>query len=264
MQLYDEVVDNMLRPPSERDQCPSIEKVKSAVNLESASSGNIIETPLVGSNAAETYDYAVTSPLHSVYVGDSGGAHHRVNQSNLQRSWDPSHLVSRDDWDEWMRRFSIQLLREAPSPALRATASLAQVYPPLARELFCAAFLCVWSELTPIHQANLINALKLAFKADTSESLLQELLTLTSFMEHADQSSRGLPIETQSLSDLALRCRSYARALFYREREYMNGGSSSCVESLISINRKLDLQGKYGEGKRMKENAGYANACYHV
>jgi len=39
-----------------------------------------------------------------------------------------------------MRRFAVELLRESPSPALRSCAALAQVYHPLARELFNAAF----------------------------------------------------------------------------------------------------------------------------
>jgi serine/threonine-protein kinase mTOR len=52
----------------------------------------------------------------------------RVNQVNLQRAWDVTQIASRDDWDQWMRTLSIQLLREAPSPALRATANLAQAY----------------------------------------------------------------------------------------------------------------------------------------
>lgn len=52
---------------------------------------------------------------------------HRANLGNLQKAWDVSQRSTREDWDEWMRRFSVQLLREAPSPALRACAELAQV-----------------------------------------------------------------------------------------------------------------------------------------
>ena len=47
---------------------------------------------------------------------------HKTNLSNLQKAWDVSQRSTREDWDEWMRRFSVQLLREAPSPALRACA----------------------------------------------------------------------------------------------------------------------------------------------
>jgi serine/threonine-protein kinase mTOR len=62
-------------------------------------------------------------------------------------------------------------------------------------------------------------------------------------MEH-DGVASSLPIHISNLADLALKCRAYAKALHYKEREYINGGtrqSGACVASLISINKKLDL-----------------------
>jgi serine/threonine-protein kinase mTOR len=138
-----------------------------------------------------------------------------------------------------MRRFGIQLLREAPSAPLRATANLAHAYQPLARELFSAAFACCWKELSESYRANLVQALKAAFVADVSPEISQALLNLAEFMEHDE--GGGLPIEIDVLAELALKCRAYAKALYYKEREYATGKSSSCVEALIRINGKLDL-----------------------
>jgi len=240
LQMYDEVVEDLLRPPSQRNRSLSIDRVKSIINFET-SNHSWIDVSGLGSNydPPESYDNAVSSPLHSAFAGTS--TTHRVNQSNLQRAWDVSQRASRDDWDEWMRRLAIQLLREAPSPALRATASLAHAYQPLARELFSAAFACCWKELSAPYRMNLVHALETAFVADVSPEILQALLNLAEFMEH--DPGGGLPIDIPILADLALKCRAYAKALHYREREYNSGGSSSCVESLIRINRKLDLQG---------------------
>ena len=178
----------------------------------------------------------------SVLQGLSGTNRQTMNQWKLQRAWDTAHRSSRDDWEEWMRRFSIQLLKEAPSAALRATANLAQAYPPLSRELFCAAFSCCWEDLDDVYRSNLVHSLKIAFVADVSPEILQALLNLAEFMDH-DQSG-GLPIEIPVLADLALKCRAYAKALHYKEREYELNGSRECVEALININGKLDLQGK--------------------
>lgn len=41
--------------------------------------------------------------------------------------------VSKEDWMEWLRKLSIELLKESPSPALRSCMALAQTYSPLAR-----------------------------------------------------------------------------------------------------------------------------------
>jgi serine/threonine-protein kinase mTOR len=165
----------------------------------------------------------------------------KVDQTKLQRAWDASQRSSKDDWEEWMRRLGIQLLREAPSPALRACSSLAHAYQPLARELFSAAFACCWKELSAPYRADLIRALKTAFVADFSPEILQALLNLAEFMEH--DPSNGLPIEIPVLAELALKCRAFAKALHYTERQYNIDRTPACVESLISINGKLDLPG---------------------
>ena len=169
---------------------------------------------------------------------------HKVSQSNLQRAWDVSQKTTRDDWVEWMRHFAIQLLREAPAPALRACAELAYAYQPLARELFSAAFACCWSELSDHYRADLVQSLKAAFNADPSPEILQTLLNLAEYAER-DGIPGGLPIEIDVLAELALKCRSYAKALHYKEREHELGGGGHCIEDLITINRKLDLPGKY-------------------
>jgi tetratricopeptide (TPR) repeat protein len=165
----------------------------------------------------------------------------KVNQANLQLAWDVSRRSSKEDWDEWMRKFAIELLREAPSPALRSCAGLAHAYPPLARELFSSAFVCCWADLDDEFRNNLVYSLETAFSADVSPEILQTLLNLAEFMEHGGIEG-PLPIDISILADLALKCRAYAKALHYKEREYNEGDvSGACVESLISINSKLDL-----------------------
>ena len=169
---------------------------------------------------------------------------HRVNQVNLQRAWDVSQRATREEWDEWMRRFALQLLKEAPAPALRACAELAYAYQPLARELFSAAFASCWTELSEQYRISLVNALKTAFFADASPEILQTLLNLAEYAER-DGVQGGLPIEIDVLAELALKCRAYAKALHYKELEHELSGGLECIEDLISINKKLDLPGKF-------------------
>lgn len=172
---------------------------------------------------------------------------HKTNISNLQKAWDVTQRSTREDWDQWMRNFSIQLLREAPSPALRACAELAQAYQPLAQELFQAGFVCCWAELNEQYRTNLKFSLEVVFSADASLEILQLLLNLAEFMEHDCNSPKkkkkipGLNIDISILAELALKCRAYARALHYKEREYIMGRGGACVEQLIDINKKLDI-----------------------
>ena len=44
-----------------------------------------------------------------------------VNAAALRRAWESSQRVTKDDWAEWMRNFSVELLRQSPSQAWQAT-----------------------------------------------------------------------------------------------------------------------------------------------
>ena len=251
LQLYDDVIQELQVSPYQRsysnpyvnDGLSSVQRQNSLLMIGVDPPPTSVYHDNLGMSAAfdsgnDGFDGPASPPFQPSINQTSKP---KVNQGHLQRSWDVSQCASRDDWDEWMRRLAIQLLREAPSPALRASASLAHAYQPLARELFSAAFVCCWKELSEPYRINLVQALETAFIADVSPEILQTLLNLAEFMEH--DPSGGLPIDIPILAELALKCRAYAKALHYKEREHSLGGASSCVEALISINRKLDLQG---------------------
>ncbi|TMW61633.1 hypothetical protein Poli38472_010696 [Pythium oligandrum] len=166
----------------------------------------------------------------------SNAARLHVNQQNLRRAWEASQRSTKEDWLEWMRRFSIELLRESPSAALRSCCALAQAYNPLARELFNPAFVSCWNELYEQYQDYLVRALETAFQSDTIPAeILQTLLNLAEFMEHDVE---ALPIDIRELGELAQKCHAYAKALHYKELEF-HTSPATCIEALISINNQL-------------------------
>ena len=167
----------------------------------------------------------------------------KVNEKNLQRAWGSSQVSvkedwRKEDWAEWLRKFSVELLRESPSPALRSCLQLAQVYTPLARQLFNAGFVSCWTELQDQYQGQLVRSLEAALMADNiPPEILQNLLNLAEFMEHHD---KPLPIDYRTLGALAEKCHAYAKALHYKEMEFRQSQNiASTLEALISINNKL-------------------------
>ena len=50
-----------------------------------------------------------------------------MSERNLHSAWNIKQVSTKEDWEDWIRRFSVEMLRENPSPALRACSSLAQV-----------------------------------------------------------------------------------------------------------------------------------------
>ncbi len=159
------------------------------------------------------------------------------NPVHLKTAWDATGKSTKEDWQEWMRRFSVTVLMESPNHALRACASLASTYPPLARELFNSAFVSCWSELFEQYQDDLIHNIEIAIKSPhITPDLLGVLLNLAEFMEHDD---KALPIDIRILGREAGRCHAYAKALHYKELEFLQDQSGGAVEALIQINNQL-------------------------
>lgn len=101
-----------------------------------------------------------------------------------------------------MRHFSIELLKESPSPALRTCAKLAQLQvlhlysflfishkgmhfndctfqPFVGRELFAAGFVSCWAQLNEASQTQLVRSLEMAFSSpNIPPEILATLLNL--------------------------------------------------------------------------------------
>ena len=147
--------------------------------------------------------------------GEIGQKKMLVNQQHLKNAWDASQKSTREDWQEWIRRFSVGLLKESPSTALRACASLAGIYQPLAKDLFNAAFVSCWTELFEQYQDELVGSIEKALTSpNIPPEILQILLNLAEFMEHDD---KALPIDIRTLGKYAGRCHAFAKALHYKE-----------------------------------------------
>ncbi|KAI1260688.1 TOR kinase [Xylariaceae sp. FL1019] len=160
-----------------------------------------------------------------------------MNAIHLKTAWDTRGKSTKEDWQEWLRRFSTTLLSESPNHALRATAVLASVYLPLARELFNSAFVSCWSDLYEQFQDELIQNIENAIRSENvPPDLLGLLLNLAEFMEHDD---KALPIDIRILGREAARCHAYAKALHYKELEFLQDQSGPAVEALIVINNQL-------------------------
>lgn len=161
-----------------------------------------------------------------------------INQAVLKSTWDCSQQRTKEDWQEWVRRLSIQLLKESPSHALRACAGLASVYYPLARDLFNVSFASIWTELYTQYQEDFIKSFCTALSSPQNPpEIHQTLLNLVEFMEHDE---KQLPIPLQALGEYAERSHAYAKALHFKETRFVQEPiDNSIVESLISINNQI-------------------------
>ncbi|PVD35573.1 hypothetical protein C0Q70_02536 [Pomacea canaliculata] len=160
-----------------------------------------------------------------------------IKFDNLQKSLCAGRRVSKEDWIEWLRKLSTELLKETPSPALRSCWALAHSYYPLAKELFNVAFVSCWTEMSEAEQDELAQNLEQALTSQEIPEIMQTLLNLAEFMEHCDKGS--LPLDRYLLGEHAMKCRAYAKALRYKEEQFNRSPTADAMEALISINNKL-------------------------
>ncbi|KAG1660885.1 Serine/threonine-protein kinase mTOR [Nymphon striatum] len=162
----------------------------------------------------------------------------QMTATNVLAAWNIEfRRISREDWLEWFRRLSINILKESPSPALRSCWALGQHYNQVPKDLFNAAFVSCWEELSESQQKDLVESIKKALIHQNIPEIIQILLNLAEFMEHCDKGP--LPLDEKLLGEKAITCRAYAKALHYKEEEFHKNPSVDVLEDLISVNNKL-------------------------
>ncbi|EFO21688.2 phosphatidylinositol 3 [Loa loa] len=168
----------------------------------------------------------------------------RINFDVLKRTWTTAQLVSKEDWDQWLVLLRIQFIRQSSSAALRACAPLADVHISLAKDLFNAAFMSVWTDLDEMQQRDLETNLKYALDFSNHTDITQTILNLAEFMDHSEKGP--LPVGSERLCKCAEQTRAYAKALRYTElniREKFNKDPDpEHCRSLIAYANKLNLQ----------------------
>lgn len=161
---------------------------------------------------------------------------------NLRKVWDTSSVSTREDWVTWIRRLSVELIRESPSQAMRNSLPLAQFHYPFARALFNASFIACWSDLEETDRQQLSRHMRIALGAKNAPpEIIQTILDLAERIEHYGIT---LTIEPQLLGSVAQKSRAYAKALHYKELSFKSATDADSIESdtiqaLISINNML-------------------------
>ena len=169
-----------------------------------------------------------------------------INQQTLVRFFSSYHHSSSDDWTTWLRSLQLELLRESPSFALRACSSLAGKYPPLAKELMCAAFLSCWRDMDDQVKDAIIDAIIAILTAaiqpqPTAVPVPADIvLSILSLSDYCEQHDQRLPLTHRLQGAAAERYNSHARALYHYECLFRHNPSAA-IEPLISVNNKLQL-----------------------
>jgi len=173
-----------------------------------------------------------------------------IDLPSLETAWTfVGRRTNSSDVSDWMNRMSMELIRQSPSPIIRACTTLATVYRPLAQALFYCSFHCLWehlfaSDFEEIVEDNpLVVGIETALQSSHSSKklIIIPLLNLAEYMEMQD---KRLPLDIRILADQARHANMFAKCLYNREIEFRGKNfppSADCIDSLISVNNQLGL-----------------------
>jgi serine/threonine-protein kinase mTOR len=192
-----------------------------------------VESPI--RRVTNSNDLGASVGLENKIISSQAPYRHPVDVKQLLSVCSTNERQTKEEWKDWMRRISIELLKQAPAPALRECQVIEEY--PNSLELFNASFVSCWSDLFDEDKNTMIKFLESAFESSIIPTeVLQVLLNLAEFMEHDDHKL----FDARTLGKLAYKCKAYAKALHYKEVEFHNSApNSEIIESLISLNNLL-------------------------
>ncbi|KAL6730005.1 hypothetical protein Aduo_001008 [Ancylostoma duodenale] len=171
----------------------------------------------------------------------------RLNIDAVVRAWAVDSLVSKEEWAQWLVKLRVAFIKSGSSAAIRAAASLSDQHQHLAKDLFNAAFMSVWTELTEELQDRLTGSLLTALETSNHPDVIQTILNLAEFMDHSERGP--LPIAYDRLGKSAEETKAYAKALRYKElqiHKHLNRGGGGLTtedcQALITYANKLNVQ----------------------
>ena len=176
----------------------------------------------------------------------------QMDKDVLVKEFDPTNCSIEEDWREWFKSSVKSLFFQSPSYPIYYCHIVLDYHLPLHTELYNYAFISCWRNLNDHQKINIINCLVEALKAPKiPKDILLTILNLSEYMEREENIEF---INFSKLGDIAIKCKAYAKALYYKETDFRNNNDFETLEDLISLYYQLKLpEAAYGILKMTKQ-----------
>ncbi len=164
----------------------------------------------------------------------------QTDKDLIIKAFDTTHCIVSDDWKEWFKNTSSTLFQQSPSYALFYCHTIADYYFPLIIELYNYGFISVWGNLNDYHKMFVIKNLQNALEhKKTPNDILLAILNLAEFIER--ENGNIVFIDFYKLGCVAYKCKAFAKALFYKESDFINKNDYENFELLIELYYEVKL-----------------------
>ncbi|KAK0422862.1 hypothetical protein QR680_007831 [Steinernema hermaphroditum] len=153
---------------------------------------------------------------------------------------------SREEWNQFLEISKMKFLKNSTSAALKICGTVSEIHPPLATDLFNAAFMSLWTNLTESVQDELTHMLTYVLDHCRYPDPIQTILNLAEFMDHSEKGP--FPVTPDNLSRSARNTKAYAKALRYTEimvrtKELKGEGHDAAhFQAMIMYANKLNVE----------------------
>ena len=167
----------------------------------------------------------------------------RKTQTDIEliiSKFETSNRKVEDDWREWFKLTSKTLFEQSPSYALFYCHMVADYYFPIINELYNYGFISVWNILNDYHKNQIIKELNSALEhSKTPNNILLMILNLAEFLERKNGKCDFMSFDL--FGKVAFKCNAYAKAIYYKENDFILKNDYDIFEQLIELYYKVKL-----------------------
>ena len=163
-----------------------------------------------------------------------------INNDLIIKTFNTSNCVVEEDWQEWFKSTTKILFEQSPSISLYYCRSISDYYFPLILELYNYAFYLAYINNNDQNKIKLTNDLDKALQnPKTPNEILLTILNLAEFIERRNVNI--LFYDYYKFGKVAYKCRAFAKALYYKENNFLIKNDFDDIEELIELYYELKL-----------------------
>ena len=165
----------------------------------------------------------------------------QIDNDLILKIFDNSNCLVEEDWQDWFKSSSKILFEQSPSYILYNCHLLSDYYFPLIIELYNYGFFTVYINNNDKNKMILTQGLISALNnPKTPNDILLTILNLIEFIERRNVNL--CYIDYNQFGKVAYKCRAYAKALYYKENDFLLKNDYEQFEELLELYYEVKQQ----------------------
>ena len=162
----------------------------------------------------------------------------QIDNVSIIKQFNTSYISEEEDWNEWFKSTSKILFEQSPIYALYLCHVVADYYFPLVIELYDYGFFSIYEKLSNNNQVVILNDLRKCLNnPKTPNDVLLNILNLYEFFKRRNLHLKL--IDYRQFGNIAYKCRAFAKALYYKENDFIIRNDFENFEDLLELYYEL-------------------------